>query len=81
MLLLADHLTSSVSLCPVNKLLLPLTATLHSLLRPQDAFAAGGEFGILEGRSLALILLVVMGGLFLYTLYGMAVVEGRYLTG
>lgn len=35
----------------------------------QDAFAVGGEFGILEGRSLALIHPIVMSGLFVYTLY------------
>lgn len=29
----------------------------------------GGEFGILEGRSFALIHPIVMGGLFVYTLY------------
>lgn len=35
----------------------------------QDALAAGGEFGILEGRSFALIHPIVMSGLFVYTLY------------
>lgn len=35
----------------------------------QDALAAGGEFGILEGRSIALIHPVVMGGLFVWTLW------------
>ncbi|KAH9627557.1 hypothetical protein KSS87_005611 [Heliosperma pusillum] len=34
-----------------------------------DALAAGGEFGLLEGRSLALIHPIVMGGLFVYTLW------------
>ncbi|KAH0766443.1 hypothetical protein KY290_004090 [Solanum tuberosum] len=34
-----------------------------------DAFAAGGEFGIFEGRSFALIHPIVMSGLFVYTLY------------
>ncbi|XP_023753934.1 uncharacterized protein LOC111902324 [Lactuca sativa] len=49
---------------------LPLSAvTLPFFLNPQDAFAAGGEYGILEGRSLALIHPIVMGGLFVYTLY------------
>lgn len=37
--------------------------------KKQDAFAAGGEFGILEGRSFALVHPIVMGGLFVYTLY------------
>lgn len=35
----------------------------------QDAVAVGGEFGILEGRTFALIHPVVMGGLFFYTLW------------
>ncbi|KAH7519444.1 hypothetical protein FEM48_Zijuj08G0036800 [Ziziphus jujuba var. spinosa] len=35
----------------------------------QDAFAAGGEFGILEGRTFALIHPLVMGSLFFYTLW------------
>ncbi|PHT74720.1 hypothetical protein T459_21997 [Capsicum annuum] len=35
----------------------------------EDAVAAGGEFGILEGRSFALIHPIVMSGLFVYTLY------------
>ncbi|XP_073025399.1 uncharacterized protein [Primulina eburnea] len=49
---------------------LPITAlALPFLLEPQDAAAVGGEFGILEGRSFALIHPIVMGGLFLYTLY------------
>ncbi|KAK1297630.1 hypothetical protein QJS10_CPB15g00876 [Acorus calamus] len=36
---------------------------------PQDALAVDGEFGILEGRSFALLHPIVMGGLFFYTLY------------
>ncbi|CAL4971760.1 unnamed protein product [Urochloa decumbens] len=36
---------------------------------PPDAVAAGGEFGILEGRSFALVHPLVMGGLFAYTLW------------
>ena len=35
----------------------------------QAAWAAGGEFGILEGRTLALVHPIVMGGLFVYTLW------------
>lgn len=42
---------------------------LPLLLNPQDALAVGGEFGILEGRSVALIHPLVMGSLFLYTLW------------
>ncbi|KAL1541223.1 hypothetical protein AAHA92_25473 [Salvia divinorum] len=49
---------------------LPLTAiTLPFFLPPEDAFAVGGELGILEGRSFALIHPIVMSGLFVYTLY------------
>ncbi|XP_062224258.1 uncharacterized protein LOC133922789 [Phragmites australis] len=39
------------------------------LALPPDALAAGGEFGILEGRSFALLHPLVMGGLFAYTLW------------
>lgn len=35
----------------------------------QEALAVGGEFGILEGRTFALIHPIVMGGLFFYTLW------------
>ncbi|KAB5527231.1 hypothetical protein DKX38_021078 [Salix brachista] len=35
----------------------------------QDALAVGGEYGILEGRSFALIHPIVMGGLLFYTLW------------
>lgn len=35
----------------------------------QDALAVGGEFGIFEGRTFALIHPIVLGGLFFYTLY------------
>ncbi|XP_062091330.1 uncharacterized protein LOC133797450 [Humulus lupulus] len=49
---------------------LPLTAlTLPFFFDPQNAAAAGGEFGILEGRSFALVHPIVMGGLFVYTLW------------
>ncbi|KAI4328953.1 hypothetical protein L6164_021263 [Bauhinia variegata] len=39
------------------------------LLEPKDALAVEGEFGILEGRSFALVHPIVMGGLFFYTLW------------
>ncbi|RZB49772.1 hypothetical protein D0Y65_052607 [Glycine soja] len=39
------------------------------VLLAQDALAVGGEFGILEGRSFALIHPIVMGSFFLYTLW------------
>ncbi|XP_015968329.1 uncharacterized protein LOC107491917 [Arachis duranensis] len=45
------------------------TITLPFLLQPQDALAVGGEFGILEGRTFALIHPIVLGGLFFYTLW------------
>lgn len=35
----------------------------------QDALAVNGEFGILEGRSVALVHPIVMGSLFVYTLW------------
>lgn len=35
----------------------------------QDALAVGGEFGILEGRTISLVHPIVMAGLLLYTLY------------
>ncbi|KFK35373.1 hypothetical protein AALP_AA5G276900 [Arabis alpina] len=49
---------------------LPLAlVSLPLFLDPQEAIAAGGEYGILEGTSFALIHPIVMGGLFAYTLY------------
>ncbi|KAK9713597.1 hypothetical protein RND81_06G038300 [Saponaria officinalis] len=45
------------------------TLTFPFFFDAQDALAAGGEFGLLEGRSMALIHPIVMGGLFLYTLW------------
>lgn len=50
--------------------LVSLTAiTFPFLLETKDALAVGGEFGILEGRSFALIHPIVMGGFFFYTLW------------
>ncbi|XP_027351759.1 uncharacterized protein LOC113862770 [Abrus precatorius] len=49
---------------------LSLTAiTFPFLSETKDALAVGGEFGILEGRSFALIHPIVMGAFFLYTLW------------
>ncbi|KAK7826977.1 hypothetical protein CFP56_031550, partial [Quercus suber] len=54
---------------------LPLTAlTIPFFLDPKasytpDALAVGGEFGILEGRTFALIHPIVMASLFFYTLW------------
>ncbi|XP_057980089.1 uncharacterized protein LOC131165925 isoform X2 [Malania oleifera] len=48
----------------------PLTALAFPFfLDPKDAVAVGGEFGLLEGRTLALIHPFVMGCLFFYTLW------------
>ncbi|KAL8145772.1 uncharacterized protein LOC141707110 [Apium graveolens] len=77
-LLLSKHsssqqapLLSTHSIIPhLKSISLPLSAiTLPFLLDSKDALAAGGEFGLLEGRSLALIHPIVMGALFAYTLY------------
>ncbi|XP_028779796.1 uncharacterized protein LOC114736190 isoform X2 [Neltuma alba] len=43
--------------------------TLPFLIHPKDAIAVGGEFGILEGRTFALIHPIVMGTFFFYTLW------------
>ncbi|XP_065860104.1 uncharacterized protein [Euphorbia lathyris] len=49
---------------------LPLTAfSLSFLLDTKDAIAAGGEFGIFEGRTFALLHPLAMGILFCYTLW------------
>ncbi|XP_068634182.1 uncharacterized protein [Aristolochia californica] len=66
-LLLQLHRTvSNLSISP-----LPAAAALSLpfLLHPQDALAAGGEFGLLEGRTFALVHPIVMSGLFFYTLW------------
>nr|GLL36266.1 uncharacterized protein LOC109150691 [Ipomoea trifida] len=58
------------AITPLKSASLPLSAlALTFFLDAQDALAVGGEFGILEGRSFALIHPIVMGGLFVYTLY------------
>jgi hypothetical protein len=51
---------------PLSSAAVPL---LLAAAVPPDALAAGGEFGILEGRSFALLHPLVMGGLFGYTLW------------
>ncbi|KAK1438069.1 hypothetical protein QVD17_03872 [Tagetes erecta] len=69
-LLIPSDSTKTVSMFPIQKSVVAAAAvTLPFLLKPHDAFAAGGEFGILEGRSLALVHPIMMGGLFVYTLY------------
>uniref|UniRef100_A0ACD5TBX8 Uncharacterized protein n=1 Tax=Avena sativa TaxID=4498 RepID=A0ACD5TBX8_AVESA len=42
---------------------------LLAALPPPDALAVGGELGILEGTSVALLHPIIMGGLFAYTLW------------
>lgn len=56
------YLLKSASL-PLGAFALPL------FLDSEDALAVGGEFGILEGRTVALIHPLVMAGLFFFTLY------------
>ncbi|XP_061370383.1 uncharacterized protein LOC133313078 [Gastrolobium bilobum] len=63
---LLDHHNSNI----LKSASLSLTAiTFPFLLEQKDALAVGGEFGILEGRTFALIHPIVMGSLFLYTLW------------
>ncbi|KAF3439817.1 hypothetical protein FNV43_RR18095 [Rhamnella rubrinervis] len=58
------------SLLNLVKLHLQPLKPLTPISKPQiEAFAVGGEYGILEGRTLSLIHPLVMGGLFFYTLY------------
>uniref|UniRef100_A0A803M3C1 Uncharacterized protein n=2 Tax=Chenopodium quinoa TaxID=63459 RepID=A0A803M3C1_CHEQI len=55
---------------PLKSCALPLsTLALPFLLNAQDALAVEGQFGILEGRTAALIHPAVMSGLFVYTLW------------
>lgn len=51
--------------------LMSAAAATPLFLNAQDAMAAGGEFGILEGRSIALLHPLVMGSLFFGTLYAL----------
>ncbi|XP_027931597.1 uncharacterized protein LOC114187528 [Vigna unguiculata] len=55
---------------PLKPAFLSLSAiTFPFLLDSKDALAVGGEFGILEGRSFALVHPIVMGAFFFYTLW------------
>lgn len=55
---------------PLKSVSLPLApVVLPILVHAQDAYAVGGEFGILEGRTTALIHPIVMGSLFITTLW------------
>ncbi|KAL9682462.1 hypothetical protein QQ045_014260 [Rhodiola kirilowii] len=64
-----NHITH-LSPQTLKSLTLPLTTLAFPfLLDAKDALAVGGEFGILEGRTLALVHPVVMSGLFVYTLW------------
>lgn len=62
---------SSIPHSPPFSLLLvfPRSKLYHRFHGSKDALAVGGEFGILEGRTLSLIHPVVMGCLFFYTLW------------
>eukprot|EP00475_Leptophrys_vorax_P023932 TRINITY_DN32928_c0_g1_i1.p1 TRINITY_DN32928_c0_g1~~TRINITY_DN32928_c0_g1_i1.p1 ORF type:complete len:294 (-),score=31.62 TRINITY_DN32928_c0_g1_i1:238-1119(-) len=51
--------------------LMSAAAVTPFLLNAQDALAQDGEFGILEGRSVALLHPLVMGGFFFGTLYAL----------
>ncbi|XP_074279641.1 uncharacterized protein LOC141604946 [Silene latifolia] len=64
-ILTLDHSFNPLKFTPLTL----TTLSLPFLFDAQDALAAGGEFGLLEGRSLALIHPIVMGGLFAYTLW------------
>ncbi|GLJ23788.1 hypothetical protein SUGI_0451350 [Cryptomeria japonica] len=46
-----------------------VVALVPFLVDPEKALAASGEFGLLEGRSAALIHPIAMGSLFVYTLW------------
>nr|XP_016497482.1 PREDICTED: uncharacterized protein LOC107816296 [Nicotiana tabacum] len=68
--LLPQKLLPNETIDQLRSASLPLTAlTLPFFLDAKDAFAVGGEFGIFEGRTIALIHPTVMAGLFVYTLY------------
>eukprot|EP01018_Ginkgo_biloba_P020099 Gb_09548 [translate_table: standard] len=47
----------------------PIAALVPFLVNVEEAFAVNGEFGVLEGRSASLIHPIVMGGLFVFTLW------------
>jgi hypothetical protein len=59
-----SHPAAPLSAAAASAAVVPLL-----LAMPPDALAAGGEYGILEGRSFALLHPLVMGGLFAYTLW------------
>ncbi|KAG5056302.1 hypothetical protein AAZX31_03G238400 [Glycine max] len=65
-----DYIVSPNNIDALKPAFLSLSAiTFPLLLETKDALAVGGEFGILEGRSFALIHPIVMGSFFLYTLW------------
>ncbi|KAI5078354.1 hypothetical protein GOP47_0006025 [Adiantum capillus-veneris] len=67
----ASGVSLAVSSSPLSlSSLLSIAAALSpTLLDNQDALAVEGQFGILEGRSFALVHPIVMGGLLVYTLW------------
>ncbi|KAL8140174.1 hypothetical protein V2J09_006195 [Rumex salicifolius] len=60
---------ASIGLSGSHYIYLMFSVLGFDCFNPQDALAAGGEFGIFEGRSFALIHPLAMGGLFVYTLW------------
>ncbi|XP_011625156.1 uncharacterized protein LOC18438893 [Amborella trichopoda] len=46
-----------------------LSVSLPFFLVPEDALAINGEFGLLEGRTVSLVHPIVMGSLFVYSLW------------
>ena len=57
---------------------LALLATVASnpvLFGAQEAFAKGGEFGIFEGRTMALIHPLFLGGLWFATVYALSLIH------
>uniref|UniRef100_A0ACD5Z9P4 Uncharacterized protein n=1 Tax=Avena sativa TaxID=4498 RepID=A0ACD5Z9P4_AVESA len=58
------------SVAPLPMALVAAAAPLLlAALPPPDALAVGGELGIIEGTSVALLHPIIMGGLFAYTLW------------
>eukprot|EP00262_Sarcandra_glabra_P008016 TRINITY_DN21187_c0_g1_i1.p1 TRINITY_DN21187_c0_g1~~TRINITY_DN21187_c0_g1_i1.p1 ORF type:complete len:280 (-),score=28.75 TRINITY_DN21187_c0_g1_i1:199-1038(-) len=61
-----QNFTNPLKLSTLSSATLILSPFLN---HPQDAVAIDGEFGLLEGRTLALVHPLVMGSLFFYTLW------------
>ncbi|KAG9452609.1 hypothetical protein H6P81_005513 [Aristolochia fimbriata] len=63
------HFSRAVSNLSISPLPTAAALSFPFLLFPQDVLAAEGEFGLLEGRTFALIHPIIMSGLFVYTLW------------